>query len=151
MINDKTQNRMAELGAIIANASEELAQLLREVSEEADNQMAAAAAAFVAEHGKDNGGVSNRIMASYRDAHRKLLDASVHASNIHEMAERANTLRHKCEWWTVLSALKNADDRTRRSSSCGAIIAVIEALLKLQASSDTVAAADAMTHRATHD
>ncbi len=150
MINDKTQNRMAELGEIIANASEELAQLLREVSEEADKQLAAASAEFLAEHGKDNGGVSNRLMASYREAHRKLLDASVHASNIHEMAERANTLRHKCDWWKVLSGLKNADDRTRRSSSCGDIIAVIEALLKSQAN-DTVAAADAMTHRATHD
>ena len=150
MINENTQNRVAELGEIIANASEELAQLLRDISTEADEQLAAAAAMYVAEHGKDNGGIANRLMSSYRQAHRGLLDASVNASNIQEMAERANTLRSKCDWWKVLGDLKKGDDRTRRSSNCGPIIAVLEAFFKKQAT-DTDAAGDAMAHRMTHD
>lgn len=97
MIDNTTTERIAQLGATIASSSEELERLFRDLSAEADGQLAAAAAAFVAEHGDTSKGP---LFASYADAHAALLKAAVAASNIREMAARATTLRSKCTWWS---------------------------------------------------
>lgn len=157
MINETTKDRVAQLGEIIAGATNELSEILKAISQEADEQLAAAAAEFLKEHGSTDPVKS--LMASYAKAHRALFDASVHAANLRELADRGNTLRHKCEWWKLLAALKQ-DSGIRLSSYTGDINAVVDTFLA-KANSETDAAGDdtdaagataaAIAHRATHD
>ena len=99
MIDSNTPDRIGELGQQVAAASAELTAIFTELSCEADSQLALAAAAFVQVHGAGTNPAAQRLRADYRTARQALLAASVAAANIHEMAERANTLAHKCVWW----------------------------------------------------
>lgn len=100
MIDNTTPDRIAALGATIASAAEEMERTFRELSTVADAQLAAAAAAFIAEHGDTSKGP---LYASYAEAHAALLKASVAAANIRELGQRSTTLRSKCGWWTGLN------------------------------------------------
>lgn len=100
VISPLTPQRIAALGTTIADAALELETALRELSVEADAQLAAAAEAFVAAHAPTVGGPPHeRLMVDYVDARKTLVEAAIAASNIAERTERATTLRAKCDWW----------------------------------------------------
>lgn len=97
MITNETPDRLSQLCDTIVSAGDELADLVRGLSTEADQQLAEAALAFVAEHGKDKQNAA--IYASYQQAHDRLVKLAIAASNIKEVAQRANTFRQKSAWW----------------------------------------------------
>lgn len=104
MINDKTSARLAELGGIVASASYELDCLFRELSAEADRQLKEAAEAFAVQYAKNH----RTEWHEYRNAHDALLKASIAASNIHELGQRAVSLSNKCGWWAMLNQLSGS-------------------------------------------
>lgn len=100
MIDNGTPDRIAELGTTIANAAEEMERIFRELSKEADAQLALAAQGFLEQHGND--ATRNPLLAGYAEARARLLKASVAAGNIAELQGRGTTLRSKCSWWSGL-------------------------------------------------
>lgn len=92
-INNKTPERLADLTQTISDTSRELEQLFYELTEEADDQMASAAQAFIAEHADPN---RLPFHGSYVDTHRSLVKATIAASNIRELSKRATDLHFDC-------------------------------------------------------
>ena len=97
MLTQNTPERLAELCQTLDAASTEIYQLLSLLSSEADASMASAAEEFSAAYSDTEHGP---LYASYAQAHDGLLKAAVCASNLRELAGRANTLRSKVSWWS---------------------------------------------------
>ena len=111
MIDNGTPDRIAQLGTTIADATEELERIFRELSTEADAQLALAAAGFLAQHG--NAETNNPLLASYAAARKRLHDAGVASSNIAELTGRSSTVRGQCAWWDRLMATRQQGNDIR--------------------------------------
>lgn len=96
MIPQNTPERLATLCQTLDAASTEIHQILSLLSSEADASLASAAEVFLAEFSDPDRGP---LYASYVGAHEDLGKASACASNLRELAGRANTLRSKIMWW----------------------------------------------------
>lgn len=105
-INETTPAQIEALGNSIASAAEQLEQIFRQLSAQADSQLVEAARAFIAEHESN----PNPNLASYNQAHEALLKAAIAASNIKERGKRSTTLRSRCAPWEGESGRQDQSD-----------------------------------------
>jgi hypothetical protein len=98
IINQGTPSRVQELGRTLWSAAEELERIFRELSAEADGQLAIAAAAFVEAQ-------KNRqpVFKPYIDARRELTRAAAAASNIDGLQNQTTSLRGSCAFWANMA------------------------------------------------
>ena len=98
IITQSTPTRVQELGRTLWSAAEELEIIFRELSAEADGQLAIAAAAFV-EAQKDR----QPVFKPYVDARRELTRAAAAASNIDGLKGQTTSLRASCAFWANMA------------------------------------------------
>lgn len=103
MITSQTATRAEQLGKTLAKSALELEGILREVALAADQQMSEAARAFLAERDRLADKADPSIYSDYSRLHQELLTATVAATNVRDLTNRAITMRAKAEWWSKLT------------------------------------------------